>query len=180
MEPDNHSPIKIQQSSLKAFKQNHPIFSAFVISLLIYLISTNILGRIPGLALFHMIIMWFIIPIYIVQTIYHSVMGNKVSNVVAGQVVENQPDDSITINNRQSKLALILLALELPLLLVSLYVYFGNGGSHFGDYGVLMFIFGVAIFVPNLIAFVVFGMWYLKNLFKNWKSLSKYNIASFV
>ena len=175
----NQSLLPVQQSSLKTFKQNHPIFLVFAISFLLYLISSTLLGRIPGSSLFHMIIMWFVIPIYIVKTIYSSVVSNKVSNTV-NQVAGNLPEDSIIINKRQAKLSLILLALELPLLGVSSYVYFSNGGSSYGDYGVLMFIFSVTVFVPNLIAFAVFGIGYLKNLFKNWKQLSKYNIASFI
>ncbi len=179
MDPNVQSPPPVQQSSLKTFRQNHPIFLALIISFLLYLISSNVFGRVPGLAFFHMIIVWFGIPIYLIKTIYHSVTGNKVSSPVGG-VIENQPEDSVTINNKQSKLALILLALELPLLLVSFYVYFSNGWSHYGDAGVLVYVFGLTLFIPNLIAFVIFGSGYIKGLIKNWKQLSKYNIANFI
>ena len=160
--------------SFKDWKLRHSIFWAIILSITLIIITRYIASGTPGLNIFYLLTLWFVAPILIFGAIYKS-LARKPKDIV-----NNSSDDPIKINKKQAKLLLILLALEIPVLLLMSYVYLGNEGSRYGDYGVLIFIFGVTLFVPNLIAFIIFGLGYIKGVFRYWRQLSKYNKASSV
>ncbi|TSC75892.1 MAG: hypothetical protein G01um101430_62 [Parcubacteria group bacterium Gr01-1014_30] len=173
---DTNESISEQSSTLSGFKNwrlKHPILWAVILSVALIFITRYIVYNIPELDLLYRITLWFIAPILVFGAIYKH-LAKRPKDIATDSL-----EDVNRINRKQAILLLLLLALEMPLLLLNLYVFIGNKGSIYGDYGVLTFIFGLTLFMPSLIAFIIFLLGYIKGTFRHWQQLSKYNRASF-
>lgn len=154
----------------------HPVVKPLIIAVIFYIV-TGILVRIePALQIFSTLSGWFVIPILVCVAFYRALTRR---NTTTRQPTLETPTEPAETNVKQARLLLTLLATEVPLLVLMAIMYIGNRGSYYGDFSVLVFVFGITLFVPNLMAMLVFGFGYLKGTLKNWKQLSGYNIASF-
>lgn len=91
--------------------------------------------------------------------------------------IELSPTDAVAINKKISDGTLILLGLELPLLIFTLFNYIISYGKPL-DGPTLIGIANILIFLGTSVLIVFFWFIYIGDLIKYWKQLSNYNIVN--
>jgi hypothetical protein len=169
---------------MKDWIQKHRIIWIFIVVIAINMVGGIIGSSIPALDPLIQLVWWVVLFFGLPYTLYseykhrYPIQANS-QPIQPTQTTAPGIQVAVPVPTNNYRTLEMLLALQYSVLVVYGIVFAMNGFSADGEGWILFWVYGLTLFLPTLVAFILFSYRYIKETSKNWKNLESYSKSGF-